>query len=409
MSDGPLRIAVVAGKFPALAETFVSRQVIELRRLGHVVDVYSSRRGRLPEGAPAELVELASQVRVRPGRGPSGLWRAARVLARPGLAARLLNGARYGKDATSLRLLFAAEPWLGQGSYDAVLAHFAPNANVVAKLRDAGVLRGGGGLVAFLHGSDIAGAKPGELDFLFAHGDRLVAVSEALASRAVALGASRERVSVVYNGVDTAWFSPGPARAEDGVVRLVTVARLVPVKGLEHAIDAVAKLPDGVRARVRYDIVGDGELKAPLQERIGRAGLGAVVTLRGALAPEGVREALRRSDVFVFPSVSEGLGIAAIEAMACGLPVVGSSVGGIPEVVADGETGLLVQAGDPSALGGAILKMVEDVGMRRAMGGAGRRRACAVFDGRRQLERVVDAAREAADAARAGWKPAPRE
>ncbi|MFT3686256.1 MAG: glycosyltransferase [Phycisphaerales bacterium] len=187
MSAGPLRIAVVAGKFPAVSETFVSRQVIELRRLGHSVDVYASRLGRVPDGAGAEIAELARQVRVRPERGIGGLGRAARVLTKPGLAARLLNAGRYGKDASSLRLLFAAEPWLGQGSYDAVLAHFAPNANVVAKLRDAGAL--GGGLVAFFHGSDIAGAKAGELDVLFKHGDRFVAVSEDLASRAVVLGA----------------------------------------------------------------------------------------------------------------------------------------------------------------------------------------------------------------------------
>ncbi|MFT3686255.1 MAG: glycosyltransferase family 4 protein [Phycisphaerales bacterium] len=208
-------------------------------------------------------------------------------------------------------------------------------------------------------------------------------------------------MSVVYNGVDTGWFSPGLARVDDGVVRLVTVARLVPVKGLEHAIDAIGKLPHGVRSKVRYEIVGDGELRALLQERIARAGLTETVTLRGALPPDGVRDALRGADVFVFPSVNEGLGIAAIEAMACGLPVVGSRVGGIPEVVAEGQTGLLVPGCDSVAFADAIAQLVENAGERKAMGAAGRARACEVFDGSRQLERVVGIARQAA-AARAG-------
>lgn len=396
MSDRRLRIAVVAGKFPAISETFVSRQVLGLRRLGHAVDVYASRRGRLWEGAGPDIEGLAGEVRVRPRRGVGGMGRAARVLARPAAAARLLSVRRYGTDASSLRLMFAAAPWLRMGAYDAVLAHFAPNAQVVAKLRDAGVLQGG--LVAFLHGSDIAGAQRGELDFLFAHVDRFVAVSEDLRRRAVALGAPEERVAVVYNGVDTEWFSPPERRSGDGVTRLVTVARLAPVKGLEHAVEAVGALPASVRESVRYDIVGDGELRGALQERIERAGLRGVVTLRGALPPEGVRNALWSAEVFVFPSLNEGLGIAAIEAMACGLPVIGSRVGGIPEVVVDGETGTLVPPGDAGALSAAIERLVRDAALRRAMGDAGRARACAVFDGGRQLERVVEIARAAAGA-----------
>lgn len=384
-----MRIAVVAGRFPAVSETFISRQVLDLQRLGHGVDVYANRAGKTPE-AGDPLAPVAACVRLRPRRNLSGLAEGARMFGHPLLSARLVNPVRYGVDGSSLRLLFSAVPYIDQGPYDVVLAHFGPNAAVVAKLRDAGLPLGP--LVTFFHGSDVASATEREFALLFRTGERFVAVSEDLARRAAALGAPRERLHVLYNGVDLDRFSAperAPRRAGDPL-RLVSVARLAPVKGLEHAVAAVETLPEALRARVQYQIVGEGDLRGSLQEQIDRAGLGSVVTLRGGLPPAGVRAALLDADVFLFPSLNEGLGVAAIEAMGCGLPVIGSRIGGIPEVVDDGVTGLLVPVGDSNAIAFAIVQLAEDPGLAAAMGGAGRGRAHERFDAQTQMRRLLE-------------------
>ncbi len=388
-----MRLAVVAGKFPALSETFVSRQISALRALGHEVDVFANRRGTLPDpNDPARAI--AANLNLRPKRNLHGLLKAATLLAQPALAAALLNPVRFGSDALSLRLAFSAVPFLKRPAFDAVLAHFGPNAAVIAKLRDAGLPLGP--LVTFFHGSDAATAKPGDFAHLFATGERFIAVSEALASHLRELGAPADRVHVVYNGIDLARFTPKPAAnpassdAAAPPLRLISIARLVAVKGLEHAIAAIASLPPSLRDHLRYDIIGDGPLSYALQTQINAAGLATTITLRGGRPHADLPALLQSAEVFLFPSLNEGLGIAAIEAMACGLPVIASRVGGIPEVVADESTGLLVPPANSAALAAAITRLASDPALRRRLGTAGRARAEALFNANAQLIRLLE-------------------
>jgi glycosyltransferase involved in cell wall biosynthesis len=107
-----------------------------------------------------------------------------------------------------------------------------------------------------------------------------------------------------------------------------------------------------------------------------------------------VRQRLAQADVLVMPSLSEGLGVAVLEAMAMGKPVVASNTGGLPEAVADGETGLLVPPGNAEALAGALLALLEDPDRAQAMGKAGRRRAVDHFDRRVIVDRMLSLYRE---------------
>jgi glycosyltransferase involved in cell wall biosynthesis len=132
-------------------------------------------------------------------------------------------------------------------------------------------------------------------------------------------------------------------------------------------------------------IAGEGPLHAELEAQARAAGLGTSVRLLGRRSD--VRELMRACDVFVFPSLYEAFGVALLEAMACGAAVVASRVGGIPEIVEDGASGLLVPPADPAALADAIACLAERPDRRRALGRAARLRAEA-FDIRETVRRL---------------------
>lgn len=191
-----------------------------------------------------------------------------------------------------------------------------------------------------------------------------VAVSDAIRRILVAAGVDDDAIAVVRDGVDPAPFladttPPAAVRAALGVpagAPLVgAVGALVDHKGHEHLIDAMAWI-DNERQDVWCVIVGDGANRAALQARIGRYGIGARTRLVGRR--DDVPALLRALDVFAHPSVEEGMGQVVVEAMLAGAPVVASSAGGLPEVVDDGETGLLVPPGDGAALSRAILAVL---------------------------------------------------
>lgn len=398
-----MRIAVVAGKFPAPSETFVLGQVMGLIDLGHEVDVYANRRGRgWPGGANPGLApyRLLERTRLRPKRNAGGLARALRTWARhPLIASRCLNVARYGAEASSLRMAFSMVPWLeGRREpphYDGVIAHFGHNARVAAMLRNAGAFKGP--LAAVTHGTDVTKATASDYRFLFEHADLLLPVSEMLRDQLLDLGAPRGKCTVQRTGVDLSRFV-FRVRTPDasGGVRLVTVARLVEVKGLEFAIRAIGGLPEGVRTRITYDIIGDG----PLRERLGAliAGLGLIdrVTLRGAMAHDEVARALDGAHIAILPSIvtpsgqREGLGLALAEAMATGLPVIATRSGGIPELVEDGVSGRLVPPGDAGALAERIEQLATHPEEWAALGRAGRAKVERDFDLAAQNRRLVE-------------------
>ena len=153
--------------------------------------------------------------------------------------------------------------------------------------------------------------------------------------------------------------------------RVVCVANFRPEKGHATLLKAFHKvLSDGVRADLL--LVGDGPLASSIHSLAEDLGISEHVELRGPASIPEVWLALAESDVFAIASQEETLGIALLEASAARLPVVATRVGGIPEIVADGESGLLVPAGDVSALAGALRKLLSDLELRRKMGEAGR-------------------------------------
>lgn len=209
--------------------------------------------------------------------------------------------------------------------------------------------------------------------YALARADHVTATGLRLASATLRYAPARTPISVVPYGVDLARFWPAErngARPDEVIVG--SVARLSREKGLDVLLRALALMAERERP-VRALLVGEGPERRRLERLAAGLGLGERVEFRGELAHDLVPAALAEMDIFVLPSRAEGFGVAALEAAAMALPVVGSNVHGIPDVVRHGRTGLLVPPGDAAALARALDRLSGDAALRRALGGAGRR------------------------------------
>lgn len=180
------------------------------------------------------------------------------------------------------------------------------------------------------------------------------------------------RTVVIPNAVDVRSFRPASGGSRNA--RIIGIGRFAYPKDFTTLLEALAR----VRAPCHMVLAGDGPALPAVAAAVQNHGLSKRVELLGARAD--IPELLARSDVFVLSSRSEGFPVSILEAMAAGLPVVTTDVGGVAEAVEDGETGLLVPAADSEALARALERLVSDADLRRRLGAAGRARALRLFD-----------------------------
>jgi sugar transferase (PEP-CTERM/EpsH1 system associated) len=250
---------------------------------------------------------------------------------------------------------------------------------------------------------------------LFIH--RYIAVSRDLQSWLIAMvGVQSNKVTQIYNGVDHSRFAPEtvkplallPAQWQQlgGILVAGTVGRLTPVKDQQNLLRAFAQLREsdpGLIDHLRLIIVGDGPLYSQLKQLIEQLALQDVVWLAGDR--QDVPDLLQAMDVFVLPSLGEGISNTVLEAMASGLPVIATAVGGNVELVEEGCNGRLVPVGDHLALAAALATLFKNDGERIRQGDNARQRVCQLFDWDRTvaaylqvydelLERTADTARE---------------
>lgn len=217
--------------------------------------------------------------------------------------------------------------------------------------------------------------------------DQVVAISSYTAREITRVAAVPVRVIPYTIGLpEAASRQEGGAPRRDGVFRVLFVGRLVERKGVAGLVEAVGRLPAALDARL--EIVGDGPERPKLETLIREKGLADRVVLRGRVSGAALGEAYAAADVVALPSIvdsrsdTEGLGVVLLEAMSYGVAVVGSRVGGIPDIIVDGETGLLVAPGDPTALAEALRRLAEDRGLAARLGTAGRAHVRAHFNWR---------------------------
>ena len=310
--------------------------------------------GRAARHHPAELRKLVVALHRRHGFGRALLGRL--YVLTPILSQRV--------DVVHLGWLTAASEWP-----DLLLAVDAP-------------------IVVSCHGSDLridplrGDRYRKSLATVFERADLVHCVSDDLARHAIAFGLEPSKVFVRAWGVDTAFFRPAREREMHApVLRVVSVGRLHWVKGYEFALQALAQVRRA-GVEIEYTIIGNGDEKELLVmlATVRDLDLESHVRIRGELSRNEVVEALQVADVFLLSSLSEGLSTATLEAMAVGLPVVVTDVGGMCEAVTDGVEGRVVAPRDPAALAGALLELAADAQLRATMGECGRRRATEGFD-----------------------------
>lgn len=282
----------------------------------------------------------------------------------------IFNGSFYaavGAERVMLRRL------LETGRPDVILCNFGDIAmRLLPNALEAGIP-----LVAYFHG-----------DFSFIRNrwyrwslhscmndfEAIIVVTQEERSWLTAHGVAPEKIHYIPCGAPTDIFSPARARTP-GPVRFVMVSRLSEEKGCDVSIEAFGRIaalvPD-----VRLEIFGDGDCRAELERQVRTAALSDKVTFHGFVDEARVAKRLPHHDVFIQHSrVKEGSPVSVVEAMACGLPVVATRIGGIVDQIRHGQTGFLVDAGDLAGMSEAMLTLTRDADLRSRMGLAGRRQA----------------------------------
>jgi phosphatidyl-myo-inositol dimannoside synthase len=235
--------------------------------------------------------------------------------------------------------------------------------------------------VQYVHAKEI-GVRPGLARFALTRADRVIAVSRYTRGLAVAAGARSARVALINPGVDAPESAVGAERPHNGRPTVLTIARLEDrYKGHDVILRALplvrAEVPD-----VRWRVVGEGPLRATLEDRARALGLEHVVQFLGAVSDDARDEELGGADAFCMVSrlpaggfAGEGFGIVYLEANAHGLPVVAGAVGGATDAVVHGETGLLVDPQDHVAVADALVALLSDRDLAARLGRRGRERA----------------------------------
>ena len=352
----------------------------ELVGMGDHVDVLTTSFGDLP----AFAVEHGVQVYRVAGRRATNLQNKV-----------LLNSLSYlTRGSGKMRELAK------QRTYDVVHCFFTVPAGVLgARMKRKSKTP----LVVSLRGSDVPHHNPDEFHWpmlalrplvkrIWRQADCVVALSEGLAALARRTLPHFD-FPVIYNGVDATLFrhpehQPDEPRGEP--VRLVSASRLVELKGLQYLIRALAELKAEGCRRFTWRIIGDGHYRSTLERLVRDCGLDDRVEFLGEQRHEDLPLLYQDADIFVLTSLAESFGQAFAEGMACGLPILGTTVGGIPEVVIDGENGLLVAPRDVAGTKRALRRLIEDRDLRARMRGANIARVRTLFSWREVARQYRD-------------------
>jgi glycosyltransferase involved in cell wall biosynthesis len=215
--------------------------------------------------------------------------------------------------------------------------------------------------------------------------DYLLATSQEIRDVALELF-PHPRSEVMTNAVDTDRFAPSAGPATSGRRRLVVPRRLFPKNGVEYLVRAMPLICEGVDVEAR--IVGDGPERARLSALAAELGVAERVEFAGPRSNHEMPALLNEAEIAVIPSLMEATSIAALEAMACGVPVAASAVGGLPEIIDEG-VGALFEPADPEALATAVLDLLQREDLQ-TLGSEGRRRVEANWSLRRMVERHIE-------------------
>ncbi len=375
-------LAYITGCYPRATDTFIQREVQGLRALGWQIKTFSVRRSDASHDVSdfIRAEKLATQYllplpwlrllganlgfAMRQPRHYLRTLALAHRTSRPGMRGWLFNMA-YFQEAIVL-----AQALRSQGVQH-LHNHMGDASGTVAMLAAELV---GIGYSITVHGphlffDPLHWALPEKLR----HSRFIACISHYCQSQLMMFSKPEDwsRLAILHCGVETDQYTVRAVRSS--ATQLLYVGRLAAEKGLLILLESMHQLRN-MRVTVHLTLVGDGEDRNLLQQRVAQLGLSDAVSFAGFASEASVRGHLQEADVFVLPSFAEGVPVSLMEAMACGVPVVSTYVGGINELVEPGVTGLLVPASDATALAQALAKLLQSTELRQKLARNGRAR-----------------------------------
>src|SRR5436309_6581756 len=377
-----MRLGYLYSRYPVISQTFCDAEMLELERrgielvIGSVYPPLTSLRHEyisklsapIHYAPPQEILRIVERTAKTTHK-----WRRDLVEQHEGRYGPVAKAEQRARNA-----LYFAE-FFGRGGVDHVHVHFANRAAHTAVFVKEisgipfSVTAHGQDFMKDLGSDDLLREICAAAEFVAAETD----YSRDLLRKRCPNSAAK--IHRVYNGIDLERFPAPRSCNRDRIPRIVSVGRLVPFKGFDDLIDACAEL---ARRRIDFvcDIIGDGPLRETLQAKVERLDLSSRVNLLGSLSQGAVLEKLQAADIFALASTTDTQGATDVfptvilEAMASARPVVATRLAGIPELVVDGQTGMLAPPGDSTALADALEQLLRDPELRLRFGHAGRAR-----------------------------------
>lgn len=390
-------MAYLVSRYPAISHTFILREIQRLRALGHTIFTASvnppDRAPAAMEGYEKKEAEDTFFIKAQGAlgaltallywalRSPLALWQTLQLGLQLGKNGSRLYGLAYTAEAALVGR------WMRQHDLQFLHVHFGSVGATV------------GVLVKKLTGCHLSYTihGPDEFDDVFGQhlplkmqvADAVVCISQFAKGQLMRISDPDywHKLQVCRLGVDPAQFSYKQRTGDKATVELLCVGRLSSAKAQILLVQACAALRDE-RLAFTLTLVGDGPDRTRIAQAIAGLGLAHHIHLTGALNQEAVRAHFARADIFVLPSLAEGIPVVLMEAMSCGVPCVSTPVNGIPELIANNETGLLATPGDVESLITQLRRLILDPQLRRSLAEAAHAKVLADFDLNRNVAQL---------------------
>jgi colanic acid/amylovoran biosynthesis glycosyltransferase len=374
-----LKIAFFVSEFPALSETFIVNQIVDIKSRGHSVHIYASSRSRdaiihdevLAHGLMNDVAFLNNLPRERFPK----IMLLLKSLFQNLSYRNLRSVFKFSWDAHKKGLsVYSLVHFLGKPHYDVVHAHFGKNGNYVFKLKELGLFPKSRFVTTF-HGYDLeieAECKQVYSD-LFERCDMFTVNSDFSKEKLLGLGCPPKKIRKIPVGLEINYFKPEVRITKiNKTLKLLFVGRLVPFKGPDRVVEICRYLKTNTRLSFHMQIVGDGEMRNTLAKMIKDFSLENEVNLIGPKSQAEIVELMKSSDIFLYPARtvdgrSENQGLVLQEAQAMGLPVIISNAGGMKEGVIDQVTGFVIEENNLEKFAIQVELIAKDVHRRRKM------------------------------------------
>jgi colanic acid/amylovoran biosynthesis glycosyltransferase len=408
MVKNKLKIAFIVPRFPVISETFILNQITGLMDLDLDVRIFANKKSKI-NIMHEDIVKYQLMDRVKyineEKKGTKidenknyNTIKLFSILEKFNVIKKSINIKKYGKRALRLKLACEGMFFLSQGPFEIYHCHFGGIGRKIAELKTIGAVKGK--IVTTFHGYDLTKYVDNLGDHiykqLFATGDLFLPISNRWSNLLVELGCSKNKINVHRMGIDIKKFKIDKDKARSRrIYKIITVGRLVEKKGIEYGILSVREVLK-VYPHIEYSIVGNGPLKEKYKKLIRDNNLEKIVKMVGEKTQKEVVALMEDSDLLLCPSVTskdgdqEGIPVVLMEAMACGLPVISTFHSGIPELVENDKTGLLVYERDYKTLSKKIIYSLEYTDIMKTIAKNARDYVSKYYDIEKQNKKLLE-------------------